>query len=67
METEEVSVSVRFPADLRDALKALAKRESRSLNAQVVYMLRQGVRAAGTDVSDTPVPNVPGRGQKKSE
>lgn len=67
METEEVSVSVRFPADLRDALKALAKRENRSMNAQVVYLLRQAVRQQGAEVSDTPVPNVPGRGQKKSE
>lgn len=67
METEEVSVSVRFPADLRDALKALAKRENRSMNAQVIYLLRQAVRAQGTEVSDTPVPNVPGRGQKKEQ
>ena len=67
METEEVSVSVRFPADLRDALRALAKRENRSMNAQVVYLLRQAVRQMGTEVSDTPVPNVPGRGQKKEQ
>ena len=61
-----MSVSIRFPADLRDELKALAKRESRSMNAQVVYLLRHAIREQGISVSDSPVANVPGRGQKKA-
>lgn len=67
MENEEVSVTIRFPSDLKGALQRLAKSENRSLNAQVVYLLRQAVREAGAEVSDAPVPNVPGRGQKKAE
>lgn len=32
---------LRMPPELRDALTQLAKREGRSLNAQIVYILQQ--------------------------
>lgn len=38
-----ISLMVRLPADVHEALKAAAKRESRSLNGQVVYLLRQAL------------------------
>jgi hypothetical protein len=33
-------LSLRLPDDLHAALKALAKRENRSLHSQIVYILR---------------------------
>jgi hypothetical protein len=35
--------SIRFPAELDARLVALAKREKRSINAQVVYLLEQAL------------------------
>lgn len=38
-------ITVRMPADLHAALVRLAEEESRTLNGQIVYLLRQAVRA----------------------
>ena len=40
----EVRYSLRLPPELHEALVELARREDRSLNQQLVSMLRQGVR-----------------------
>lgn len=37
---EQVTVTLRFPADLHRALVELAEREMRSLNAEVVKLLK---------------------------
>ena len=42
----DVRYSLRLPPDLHEALVALAQREGRSLNQQLVYELRQAVRRA---------------------
>jgi hypothetical protein len=42
----EVRYSLRLPPDLHAALVALARREDRSLNQQLIHLLRQGVRRA---------------------
>jgi hypothetical protein len=39
----EVRLLLRLPPDLRAALAILAKRETRSLNGQIIHMLRQGL------------------------
>ena len=45
MEDErEVRYSLRLPPDLHAALVDLARREDRSLNQQLIYLLRQAVR-----------------------
>lgn len=38
-ETKETAVTVRFPKELHLAIKALADRERRSFNAQVIVLL----------------------------
>ena len=40
----EVRYSLRLPPELHEALVELARREDRSLNQQLISMLRQGVR-----------------------
>ncbi len=42
----EVRYSLRLPPDVHERLVELARREDRSLNQQLVYMLRQGLRRA---------------------
>ena len=45
METKrEVRYALRLPPDLHAALVDMARREDRSLNQQLVYLLRQAVR-----------------------
>ena len=45
MEDErEVRYSLRLPPDLHGALVELAHREDRSLNQQLIYLLRQALR-----------------------
>ena len=45
MEDErEVRYSLRLPPDLHGALVEMARREERSLNQQLIYLLRQAVR-----------------------
>ena len=43
-EKREVRYALRLPPDLHAALVELARREDRSLNQQLVYLLRQAVR-----------------------
>ena len=38
---ETTKITVRFPADVIVALKALAKREDRSLNCEIVQAVRE--------------------------
>ena len=40
----EVRYALRLPPDLHAALVELARREDRSLNQQLIYLLRQAVR-----------------------
>ena len=48
MEDErEVRYSLRLPPDLHGALVEMARREERSLNHQLIYLLRQAVRRDG--------------------
>lgn len=42
-EEPSVSINLRLPASLHAELRQRAQRETRSLNAQVVHLLRQGV------------------------
>jgi hypothetical protein len=45
MDTEkETRITIRFPSDLVDDIKKLAKTETRSINSEVVYALREYVR-----------------------
>lgn len=39
----EVPTTIRLPRELRDALRRIAKREARSMHAQVLYFLQRGV------------------------
>ena len=48
MESErEVRYALRLPPDLHAALVEMARHEDRSLNQQLVYLLRQAVRRDG--------------------
>ena len=40
----EIRYALRLPPDLHAALVELARREDRSLNQQLIHMLREGVR-----------------------
>ena len=42
----EVRYALRMPPDLHAALVDMARREDRSLNQQLIHMLREGVRRA---------------------
>ena len=43
-ERREVRYSLRLPPDLHGALVEMARREDRSLNQQLIYLLREAVR-----------------------
>ena len=45
-ETKETAVTVRFPKELHLEVKALAERERRSFNAQVIVLLETSLKAA---------------------
>lgn len=48
MKQSEINpVGVRFPPELRDALRRAAQENSRSLNRQVVIYVTQGLRIEG--------------------
>ena len=53
-EKPEVRYSLRLPPDLHQALVELARDEDRSLNQQILYLLRQGVRRATLRQKPTP-------------
>lgn len=38
---KETRITIRFPSDLIEELKRLAKQEERSLNSEVVYAVRE--------------------------
>ena len=42
----EVRYALRLPPDLHAALVEMARHEERSLNQQIIYVLRQAVRRA---------------------
>ena len=42
--------SLRLPADLHAELEALAEQDTRSLNGEIVYLLRQAVTARKRDM-----------------
>jgi hypothetical protein len=42
---ETTVTSVRLPVDLRDSLNKRAEKNFRSVNAEIVYLLRKGVEA----------------------
>lgn len=42
MTAERIVLNVRLPADLHAELRRIAGRETRSLNAQIIHLLRQG-------------------------
>jgi hypothetical protein len=46
METPEVRTTLRLPPELFQQLKAQARAEKRSWNAQVLYLLEQAARRA---------------------
>jgi predicted HicB family RNase H-like nuclease len=45
MEHTTINLTLRIPADLHAALAEMAKTEDRSLNSQVVHLLRRSVSA----------------------
>ena len=45
MDTEkEARITIRFPSDLMEDIKQLAKTEARSINSEVVFALREYVK-----------------------
>jgi hypothetical protein len=38
-------IDLRLPSDLHQQIEGIARREARSVNSQIVYMLRQTVEA----------------------
>lgn len=40
-----VNINLRLPPDVHEAVKAAAERETRSLNGQIVQMLREALEA----------------------
>lgn len=44
MATAVIQFLLRLPPDLHAQLKAVAEREQRSLNAQIIYALRQWIK-----------------------
>jgi predicted HicB family RNase H-like nuclease len=46
---EQVKFPIRISEELRDLLKAEAKRSERSLNGEIVFRLRQSVEAQRLD------------------
>lgn len=47
-----VRMELRLPKDLRDRLAAIADAEERSMNQQIVYLLRAAIDAKRADVRD---------------
>jgi hypothetical protein len=41
---DEIQIRIRIPRDLKDKVKEMAKKEVRSLNGQIVYLLREAVK-----------------------
>lgn len=47
VKVETISAQVRLPPDLHAALKSASERDQRSLNSEIVYLLRQALREEG--------------------
>jgi len=47
--SNEKAISIRFPAELVDRIKALAEKERRSFNSQVLVMLEKQLEREATD------------------
>jgi len=47
-ESKETAVTVRFPKELHQAIKALAEQERRSFNSQVIVLLEAALAARRT-------------------
>jgi len=43
--SDEVKTQLRLPGDLHEAIKRLAEQELRSLNAQIITLLREAMAA----------------------
>lgn len=58
---KEKRVSIRFPLDVWEMLHTLAQEDGRSVNGQVVWILRDYIkkRKAGNDAQNLQVPNLP--------
>lgn len=56
MEREDIRLTLRLPAEVHEELVRLAEVEDRSLNAQIVRLLRQSV---GSDRPDEEAPEKP--------
>ncbi|MFN0070625.1 MAG: ribbon-helix-helix domain-containing protein [Chloroflexota bacterium] len=51
---ERVSINLRLPGELHAALKSLAEDQERSLQQQIIYLLRQALRDHQSSDSSTP-------------
>lgn len=49
-EREQVRVTVRVPASLVTALESVADQEERTLSAEIRFLMRRRVEAAGLDL-----------------
>ena len=58
---KEKRVSIRFPLDVWKMLRILAQEDGRSINGQVVWILRDYIkkRKGGNDAQNLQVPNLP--------
>ena len=52
---EEVRYSIRFPRDLLETLKHLAHEDKRSINSEIVWILREFSRERGKDAKELQV------------
>jgi hypothetical protein len=55
----DVKFQVRMPQDVREALEADARQNDRSMNLQVISILRERYRALGLLPSEDPTPDPP--------
>ena len=53
---EEVRYSIRFPRDLLETLKHLAHEDKRSINSEIVWVLREFARERGKDAKKLQIP-----------
>lgn len=51
----EVKMQVRLPVEIRDALSQDAKNNNRSMNGQIIAILKEHLKAAGLTDGRTPV------------
>lgn len=56
MSKDEKRISLRLPNDIHERVAALAKRDERSLNRELIHLLRVAVEAEERRQRDTPTP-----------